>query len=75
MVVLYGGFVCENACKRNLWGSNPRALAVWYRGVRRGGDTTQPLPLLLALLDHAPAVVGAAAPPHTELLRAFGTCN
>ena len=40
----------------------------------RGGDTTQPLPLLLALLDHAPAVVGAAAPPHTELLRAFGTC-
>ena len=35
---------------------------------------SQPLPLLLALLDHAPAVVGAAAPPHTELLRAFGTC-
>ena len=27
MVVLYGGFVCENVCKRNLWGSNPRALA------------------------------------------------
>ena len=44
------------------------------RGVRRGGDTTQPLPLLLALLDHAPAVVGAAAPPRTKLLRAFGTC-
>ena len=28
VVVLYGGFVCENACKRNLRGSNPRPLAV-----------------------------------------------
>ena len=30
MVVLRGGFVCENMCKRNLRDSNPRALAVWY---------------------------------------------
>ena len=36
MVVLYGGFVFENACKRNLWGSNPRALAVWYGALARG---------------------------------------
>ena len=34
MVVLYGGFVCENVCKRNLRGSNPRALAVDSVGIR-----------------------------------------
>eukprot|EP01044_Picomonas_judraskeda_P000808 COSAG03_NODE_39_length_17408_cov_16.363972_12_plen_67_part_00 len=28
MVVLYGGFARENARKRNLRGSNPRALAI-----------------------------------------------
>ena len=36
MVVLYGGFVCENMRKRNLRDLNPRALAVWYGALRRG---------------------------------------
>ena len=46
MVVLYGGFVCENACKRNLRGSNPRPLAVLFhrpwdaksRGIKLNAD-------------------------------------